>query len=106
MAGDRELTDPAPAVLGRILLLQSGLHAQADDEGMARFLVAGLARIPGIGGAAVCKEGHVIGALGEWPVPPASCGESFQGNSVDRRCPTPCPCAGNECVRLALRSSR
>jgi PAS domain S-box-containing protein len=48
------MEDPEPSVLGRILLIQSTLHALVSDTQRAEFLASGLVRIPGIRSAQLC----------------------------------------------------
>lgn len=94
---------PDPRILGHILLLQSALHAAPDDRKMAEFIVAGLTRIPGIAGAAFCREGRIL-AAGSLPVqPPALCRGCFDAQSAAEGCPLPCPLATPTHVRLALQ---
>jgi PAS domain S-box-containing protein len=95
-----------PAVLGHILLLQSAIHAQPDDQHMAEFLAAGMTRIPGVGGAAVCKDGLLLGASQLVMVPPLTCREAFQPKLSDLECPPSFPCVERGYVRLSLRSAR
>ena len=97
---------PDPTVLSRILLLQSSLHAQPEEQRMAEFLADGLVRIPGISGAAVCKDGCLLGASQLEMDTPSKCREAFQAAVPNPACPLPCSCADLGCVRLSLQGTR
>ena len=47
----------APAVLGKILLLQSSLPAAPDERRLMEMVTHGLLAFPGVKGCAVCVEG-------------------------------------------------
>jgi signal transduction histidine kinase/CheY-like chemotaxis protein len=49
-----------PAILGKLLLIQSTLHVIPDEEKVASFLCNGLSRIPGIRTTGVCLFGELF----------------------------------------------
>jgi len=54
-------TLPDPAVLGRIMLLQSAVHAAPDAARLSGVLLAGMSAIPGVDECFVCLQGNVTG---------------------------------------------
>jgi PAS domain S-box-containing protein len=102
-----EKIKPDPAVLGRIILLQSAIHAQPDEEKLGEFLIAGLMRIPGVSDVLFCHEGHIYAFKPETAITASQiCIEHFS-NPVDKlTCLAECPFepkAGGGYTRLALK---
>ena len=48
--------------LGRLLMLQSALHAAPDERRLCEMVASGLAGLPGVSGSAVCLEGTLHGS--------------------------------------------
>ncbi len=51
---------PDPAVLGRILLLHSGLHAAPDTKRLIEMVAYELAMFPGVSACTTCVDGQVV----------------------------------------------
>lgn len=84
------MDEPGSAAVRSLLELQGGLHSYPDDESMSRVLAEGILRVPGVAGAAVCKDRRILGAFGSPPVRPLepceTCGGS-DGGGHSSGCP-------------------
>jgi len=81
-----------PAILGRILLLQSGLQAAPDERRLAEMVARGLGSLPGIAECFVCLDGGVFrsGAAANGGLPDA-CRQALAASQTPDGCPRDCP---------------
>jgi len=103
---DKQL--PEALILGRILLLQSTLHAELSVEGLGDFLDAGLSRIPGIKGAALCIHGSLHGNVDVFGIHlPEQCRLASNADPFETDCGEHCLAKtnGSSHAQITLRTS-
>jgi PAS domain S-box-containing protein len=81
---------PNPEVLGRILRLQSAVHATRDEQGLAEIVVHGLGGMPGVTGCLVCHAGRISAATSGLTLPEVCRAALEAGQPLDH-CPIRCP---------------
>jgi len=96
------------SVLGKILLLQGGMHAFPDTQRMAEFLVSGLQSVPGVSGTAFCLQGNLVAFRGGTRSAPLRCRTMFSERIGPLECAQRCPLASAKvaCLELQGPSSR
>jgi len=95
-----------PAVLGRILLLQSSLPAAPDERRLMEMVAQGLSSVPGVTECIVCIEGTAVRQNGATDTEDcARC--PARGETVLKGCGESCPMSEEpECHRTELRTMR
>ncbi|MCP4133060.1 MAG: hypothetical protein GY754_18990 [bacterium] len=73
-----------PVILGKILLLQSTLHAMNEDAAMARFVCRGLASVPGIEAVSIFIRGNYISESKTAPYSAVECEKLFDLFTKDK----------------------
>ena len=93
-----------PAVLGRVLILQSALEAAPDSKRLLEMVARGLAELPGVEACAICLEGSIqrSDSSGSQGCPSRQPGAS-PAASCRLRCPFPPEEGWN---RIELRTQR
>ncbi len=71
--------------LGRLLLLQSALHAAPDEERLCQMVAGGFAGLPGVTGSAVCLGGTLHGSTLPPGLPPCAAARP-EGGECAARC--------------------
>ncbi len=100
--------EASPEVLGKLLLLQSTLHAMSGPGQLAEYIAAGLVSVPGISAAAVCREGSILGAIpADWgSIVQCSACTLFEARSHPDGGSQPCLASRTDGVHtIALRTS-
>lgn len=86
------------SILGRILILQNGFHAAADEKHLAEMIVEGLSVVPGVESLAFCKDGMLIAFSRR------NCCNR-EGAGVGRSCESFCPVEGALVRTIAMSAS-
>ena len=87
MLGDIAPMPPVElAVLGRILMLQSALHAAPDTQRLGELICYALSEIPGVSSTAIYIDGQLVSQAASDPDQPTKWSSSWQ--DVQQFCPS------------------